>query len=821
LSATLVLLSLSGWVLAASPPQGQTRKPTQEADRDEASEVELPSLDIAGYFSDGPFKTAQRLVAHGDTRAAVALLKKLLRERPDAPERPQARYLLGLSLIQLEDYEEAARLFDELSVSYPLLRDDHLFFRGQALYLWGSYLQAAESLASVDPQGPRSEEARRLRAWALLKATDFERLVRWLEGLEKKEGTLDPELAFVLARARHRTGDVLGAYRGFREVWREAPAGKLAGPALVYIAELKIGDKPMLSDVERAAIHALEPKLLSGKDVDKAMADLDKRLEHAKESSRLRAEIAYARGRIAQAAGRLITADGHYERALGLAPVEMVELRARVGLEQGRVQERLGQETKALAAYKIVAERFPDRAESEDALYYAGQILLSQRKYKDAQETFEALLLKNPVTEYRPRCLWGIGWAHFRLGQYDRSVQFFGSLAKMKAPADVDAASHYWLGRTQQNLGIQEEARTNFRAVISGHPLSHYAALAEDQLAEAVGEKKEAKGTEEKTSEREGPKKELVQVHEYVRLGLKSRALQALAAYEKTEKKAGRRPSEGTMHDIAHIYDELGQNVESRRVREECAREYPRSLGDEEFVRLAKRAHPMKFEDAIRSAADEFGVPDSLLFGLIRTESGFRPDAISNMDAYGLAQLILPTAITVAQKIRAGRASKNRLLHDPEFNVRVGAAYIRSLLDRFDGSEPLALMAYNAGPNAVDAWLAYRVRKLEGLGNAGKGVGLAPGADELAEEIPVQETRDFVKNVLARSRAYARLYPRPVKVEAPVQAPIVEAGAFAEPRDLPAAPKAIADLGKGARVPNDVASEGGIEALLYSVREAP
>jgi tetratricopeptide (TPR) repeat protein len=256
-------------VTAAPDAQGPTRKPL--AEDTEIGETELPSLETAAYFSEGPFKTAQRMVAHRETRQAVALLKKLLKEKPDAPDRPQARYLLGLSLIQLEEYEEAARLFDELAITYPLLKDDHLFSRGQALYLWGSYLQAAEALSNVDPKGPRGEEAERLRAWALLKATDFERLVRWLEGLQKTNGSLDPELLFILARARHRTGDVLGAYRAFREVWREAPAGKLAGPALVYISQLKIGDKSMLSDVERSAVHALEPKLMSGTDVDAAM----------------------------------------------------------------------------------------------------------------------------------------------------------------------------------------------------------------------------------------------------------------------------------------------------------------------------------------------------------------------------------------------------------------------------------------------------------------------------------------------------------------------------------------------------------------------
>lgn len=310
--------------------QGPTRRPAIDAD--DVAETELPSLDVAAYFAGGPFKNAQKAVARGETRSAVLLLKKLLNQYPDAPERPQARYLLGQSLIQLGEYEEAARLFEELAVTYPLLKDDHLFSRGQALYLWGSYLDAATALSSVDTKGPRGEEARRLRAWALLKATDFESLVRWLEDLERAEGKLDTELSFVLAHARHRTGDVLGAYRAFREVWREAPGGKLTGPALVHIAQLKIGDKPMLSEGERAAIKALESRLVSGHDADGAMAQLDRRLERAPHSQRLRAEIAHARGRIAQAAGRLGAAAQHYERALQLAPVEMAEIRARVGL---------------------------------------------------------------------------------------------------------------------------------------------------------------------------------------------------------------------------------------------------------------------------------------------------------------------------------------------------------------------------------------------------------------------------------------------------------------------------------------------------------
>ena len=113
----------------------------------------------------------------------------------------------------------------------------------------------------------------------------------------------------------------------------------------------------------------------------------------------------------------------------------------------------------------------------------------------------------------------------------------------------------------------------------------------------------------------------------------------------------------------------------------------------------------------------------------------------------------MPTARAVAQKLGLRRPVTKGSLSNPRLNVRLGAAYLRELLDRFDGSEPLALAAYNAGPTAVSGWLSRRVRPIEGVA----GPGLAPAPDELVEEIPVDETRNYVKTVLARARGYARL----------------------------------------------------------------
>jgi soluble lytic murein transglycosylase len=103
---------------------------------------------------------------------------------------------------------------------------------------------------------------------------------------------------------------------------------------------------------------------------------------------------------------------------------------------------------------------------------------------------------------------------------------------------------------------------------------------------------------------------------------------------------------------------------------------------------------------------------------------------------------MVPTAHEVARQLRLGRVGRAELTQ-PSLNIRLGARYLGNLLRRFDGSVPLALAAYNAGGGAVSRWLDQR-RGLE--------------VDEFVEEIPVEETRGYVKRVLRSYAAYRLLY---------------------------------------------------------------
>src|SRR5262245_51588120 len=98
-----------------------------------------------------------------------------------------------------------------------------------------------------------------------------------------------------------------------------------------------------------------------------------------------------------------------------------------------------------------------------------------------------------------------------------------------------------------------------------------------------------------------------------------------------------------------------------------------------------------QFEPLIREHAARHALRLELVRAVIQVESGYNPSARSPKGAMGLMQLMPGTA----------RQLGVRNAYDPDENIRGGCAYLRQLLDRYDGNEELALAAYNARANAV------------------------------------------------------------------------------------------------------------------------
>jgi soluble lytic murein transglycosylase len=127
----------------------------------------------------------------------------------------------------------------------------------------------------------------------------------------------------------------------------------------------------------------------------------------------------------------------------------------------------------------------------------------------------------------------------------------------------------------------------------------------------------------------------------------------------------------------------------------------------------------------------------------MREESAFDPEAVSPSHAYGLMQLIVPTAQHVGKGL--GVTVDLAALTTPEMSIKLGCRYLGELRTRFASNPDLAVPAYNAGPGASQRWLQNRV---------------CDDFDLWVESISFDETRRYVKRVLTSAAAYSYLYEK-------------------------------------------------------------
>jgi len=170
-----------------------------------------------------------------------------------------------------------------------------------------------------------------------------------------------------------------------------------------------------------------------------------------------------------------------------------------------------------------------------------------------------------------------------------------------------------------------------------------------------------------------------------------------------------------------------------REVWDRCINTSDRTRGE---IDMDQR-FPTPFRTEVQARAKEIGLDPAYVYGLIRQESRFVMDARSGVGAAGLMQIMPATARWTARKI--GLEFAPEAITDRDTNLKIGTNYLKLVLDAFDGSQAMAAAAYNAGPSRSRRWR--------------EGPALEPAV--WAENIPFNETRDYVKKVLSNATDYA------------------------------------------------------------------
>jgi soluble lytic murein transglycosylase len=149
--------------------------------------------------------------------------------------------------------------------------------------------------------------------------------------------------------------------------------------------------------------------------------------------------------------------------------------------------------------------------------------------------------------------------------------------------------------------------------------------------------------------------------------------------------------------------------------------------------------YPAAYSSELDEAAAENGIDRLFVLSIMRAESRYTPDARSIAGALGLMQVMPGLAARLHRQLRIDYRNPEEL-YNVRTNISIGSYYLKLLLRRF-GSLPYAIAAYNAGEEAVGSWLAARDYRT---------------VDEFIEDIPYDETRNYVKKVMTTYFEYLR-----------------------------------------------------------------
>lgn len=125
-------------------------------------------------------------------------------------------------------------------------------------------------------------------------------------------------------------------------------------------------------------------------------------------------------------------------------------------------------------------------------------------------------------------------------------------------------------------------------------------------------------------------------------------------------------------------------------------------------------SHPLKYSDYVEQYSAEFGVDKYLIYSIIKTESGFDSEAVSNVGARGLMQIMEETFDWIKYRLDDGDEMTYDKMFEAEHNIRYGA-YLISYLIKYFGDKDTAVAAYHSGIGTVSEWLTDKGYSADGV----------------------------------------------------------------------------------------------------------
>jgi soluble lytic murein transglycosylase len=308
----------------------------------------------------------------------------------------------------------------------------------------------------------------------------------------------------------------------------------------------------------------------------------------------------------------------------------------------------------------------------------------------------------------------------------------------------------YLLARSLIKAGESERGLAQYEALIRERPLSYYMQHAYARLHAFEPERAQRVRSEALSSAEKEPFRfqrrpefdttDFARVVELLRLGQVDWAQRELDVLSKGEKTV----ASEVLWSTALLYARAGYAQMAHSLARGKLTDWLNQWPVGEWRQAWELAFPRPFLKHASKEAERNGLSEALVFAIMREESGFDTRAHSGADAYGLMQLIEPTAQHFGKELKL--PSSPRALFNPRVNIALGARALAAYSARFPDNRLLGVPSYNAGPGRPTRWLKELATR---------------DFDLWVELIPFRETRRYTKRVLASYGVYSFLYGNP------------------------------------------------------------
>ena len=422
------------------------------------------------------------------------------------------------------------------------------------------------------------------------------------------------------------------------------------------------------------------------------------------------------------------------------------DMRAWARYYAARAYGRIGQWNESIRQFEKLEAEAPDHSLADDASYRAALAELENGQQSASILRLSSIPKLYPDGDMWPRALFKLGWVELRSGKYQGAYDRFDELVRRggdERQEGITGRAQYWRARALYMLGRRIDAAKAYEEIVQRWPLRYYAQQALWRLGEIDPGRAKAVIHDMRSSD-EPTRMVFAWRDEFDAPGF-DRMVELLlvneVSYASSEMSALQMLGDDVDPEMAVVgavlLQHAGAQTKLSRVIRAHFEDFEGLLPKGEGKLIWEATYPQAFSPLIENIAEDEGVPPSFVRAIAREESSFDPDAVSWAKAYGLVQLIMPTAKRFASEV--GVKATPRTLKKPEVNLKIGTRYMAWLWNRLNENPALVPSAYNAGEGAVRRWLQEDATR---------------PLDVFIEEIPYDETRRYTRRVLQTYGVY-------------------------------------------------------------------